>query len=126
MKSFKWVHDRLKDKFGFVIVIPPIPEWNNYSQATEDDIMELRRQELQSFVNRVTRHPVLSVRKGLVLFQIKVDSLVQWSRNGLEISFVVENNPLKLKKNFSAVNESRSFLPPAKSGNFLFLRRTVR
>ena len=98
MKSFKWVHDRLKDKFGFVIVIPPIPEWNNYSQATEDDIMELRRQELQSFVNRVTRHPVLSVRKGLVLFQIKVDSLVQWSRNGLEISFVVENNPLKLKK----------------------------
>ena len=66
MKSFKWVHDRLKDKFGFVIVIPPVPEWNNYSQGTEDDIMELRRQELQSFVNRVTLHPVLSVREGLI------------------------------------------------------------
>ena len=66
MKCFKWIFERLKNKFGFVIVIPPVPEWNNYSQGTEDEIMEFRRQELQSFVNRVTLHPVLSVRESLI------------------------------------------------------------
>ena len=66
MKCFKWIFERLKNKFGFVIVIPPVPEWNNYSQGTEEEIMEFRRQELQSFVNRVTLHPVLSVRESLI------------------------------------------------------------
>ena len=36
--------------------------------GTEDDILEVRRQELQSFVDRVNLHPVLSASNIWKLF----------------------------------------------------------
>ena len=50
-----------------MIVIPPIPEWN-MAGGKEDDVLEVRRQELQSFVDRVNLHPVLSFSNIWKLF----------------------------------------------------------
>jgi len=58
-KHFDWLHERLTGKFGAIIAIPPLPE-KQVTGRFEEDLIEHRRIELQSFVDRICRHPVLA------------------------------------------------------------------
>ena len=58
-KHFDWLHERLSGKFGAVIAIPPLPE-KQVTGRFEEELIEKRRIELQSFVDRICRHPVLA------------------------------------------------------------------
>ena len=58
-KHFVWLHERLVDKFGTVIAIPPLP-WKLAIGIAGEDVLEKRRIRLQSFTDRICRHPVLS------------------------------------------------------------------
>jgi len=58
-KHFDWLHERLVAKFGSVIAIPPLPD----KQATgrfDEELIEHRRIQLQSFTDRICRHPILA------------------------------------------------------------------
>lgn len=58
-KHFDWLHERLVDKFGLVIPIPPLPD-KQISGRYEEQFIEHRRVQLQEFVDWMCRHPVLS------------------------------------------------------------------
>ncbi|CAG8436082.1 754_t:CDS:10 [Ambispora gerdemannii] len=55
--QFEWLHDRLSIKFG-PLVIPPLPE-KQYSGRFNEEFIEKRRRALESFINRLARHPVI-------------------------------------------------------------------
>eukprot|EP00096_Caligus_rogercresseyi_P010112 TRINITY_DN3576_c0_g1_i2.p1 TRINITY_DN3576_c0_g1~~TRINITY_DN3576_c0_g1_i2.p1 ORF type:complete len:600 (+),score=129.55 TRINITY_DN3576_c0_g1_i2:661-2460(+) len=57
-KRFDWLHERLSEKFA-IIPIPPLPD-KQIQGRYEDDFIDHRMIQLQSFVNRVCRHPILS------------------------------------------------------------------
>ncbi|XP_047470780.1 sorting nexin-33-like isoform X2 [Penaeus chinensis] len=57
-KHFDWIHAHLTYKFPFV-PIPPLPE-KQISGRFEEDFIEYRMTMLQSWVERICRHPVLS------------------------------------------------------------------
>lgn len=57
-KHFDWLHERLSDKFC-VIPIPPLPD-KQISNRYDESFIEHRRIQLQSFVDWICRHPVLS------------------------------------------------------------------
>lgn len=57
-KHFDWLHDRLQDKFT-TIPIPSLPD-KQISGRYQEEFIENRRIQLQSWVNRICRHPVLS------------------------------------------------------------------
>ncbi|KAH9497284.1 Sorting nexin-9 [Dermatophagoides farinae] len=56
-KHFDWLHERLQDKFT-TIPIPSLPD-KQISGRYQDDFIENRRKQLQSWVERICRHPVL-------------------------------------------------------------------
>jgi len=58
-KHFDWVFSQLRGKFGSVIAIPPLPE-KQITGRFQDDLIGQRKVQLQSFVDRVSRHPVLA------------------------------------------------------------------
>lgn len=57
-KHFDWLHERLQDKFT-TIPIPSLPD-KQISGRYQEDFIQNRRIQLQSWVNRISRHPVLS------------------------------------------------------------------
>ncbi|XP_068212964.1 sorting nexin lst-4-like isoform X3 [Palaemon carinicauda] len=57
-KHFDWIQARLSDKFP-LIPIPPLPE-KQISGRFEDDLIEYRMTMLQSWIDRICRHPVIS------------------------------------------------------------------
>uniref|UniRef100_T1J0K5 Uncharacterized protein n=1 Tax=Strigamia maritima TaxID=126957 RepID=T1J0K5_STRMM len=57
-KHFDWLHQRLEEKFT-LIPVPPLPD-KQISGRYEEQFIEHRMIQLQSWVNRITRHPVLS------------------------------------------------------------------
>lgn len=57
-KHFDWLHERLSEKYC-IIPIPPLPD-KQISGRYEEQFIERRRLQLQSFVDRVSSHPVLS------------------------------------------------------------------
>ena len=57
-KHFDWLHERLQDKFT-TIPIPSLPD-KQISGRYQEDFIEGRRIQLQSWVNRICNHPVLS------------------------------------------------------------------
>lgn len=57
-KHFDWLHERLVTKFSF-IPIPPLPD-KQIQGRYEEEFIEHRMNQLQSFVDRVCRHPILS------------------------------------------------------------------
>jgi len=58
-KHFDWLYHVLVKKFGGVIAIPPLPE-KQVAGRFDEDLIEHRRIELQSFTDRICRHPVLA------------------------------------------------------------------
>merc|ERR550532_1326389 len=57
-KRFDWLYEQLQKKFNFV-PIPPLPD-KQIQGRYEEEFIEHRMNQLQSFVNRMCRHPVLS------------------------------------------------------------------
>jgi len=57
-KHFDWLHERLVAKYHFV-PIPPLPD-KQIQGRYEEEFIEHRMNQLQSFVDRMCRHPVLS------------------------------------------------------------------
>ncbi|XP_047741018.1 sorting nexin-18 isoform X2 [Hyalella azteca] len=57
-KHFDWLLERLQHKFPLTPV-PPLPE-KQISGRFEDDLIEYRMTMLQSWIDRICRHPVLS------------------------------------------------------------------
>ncbi|CAG2171982.1 unnamed protein product [Oppiella nova] len=57
-KHFDWLHERLQDKFT-TIPIPALPD-KQISGRYQEEFIEHRRTQLQSWVRRICRHPVLS------------------------------------------------------------------
>lgn len=57
-KHFDWLHERLEEKFS-LIPIPPLPD-KQISGRYQEDFIEHRMNQLQMWVNRICRHPVLS------------------------------------------------------------------
>jgi len=58
-KHFDWLYERLTAKYGAVIAIPPLPD-KQMTGRFEEELIEIRRIQLQSFTDRICRHPVLS------------------------------------------------------------------
>ncbi|GBN08438.1 Sorting nexin lst-4 [Araneus ventricosus] len=56
-KHFDWLHERLETKYA-LIPIPPLPG-KQFSGRYEDMFIEHRMIQLQMWVNRISRHPVL-------------------------------------------------------------------
>ncbi|KAI5726531.1 hypothetical protein M8J76_004352 [Diaphorina citri] len=56
-KHFDWLHERLEEKYC-LIPIPPLPD-KQISGRYEEQFIEHRKNQLQSFVDYVCRHPVL-------------------------------------------------------------------
>ena len=57
-KHFDWLHKQFVDKFTMV-VIPPLPDKQAFGRY-EDEFIEHRMKTLQSFVDRICSHPLLS------------------------------------------------------------------
>jgi sorting nexin-9/18/33 len=57
-KHFDWLHERLTEKFT-MIPIPPLPD-KQIQGRYEDEFIEHRMNQLQSFVDRICTHPILS------------------------------------------------------------------
>ncbi|KAK8406087.1 hypothetical protein O3P69_007065 [Scylla paramamosain] len=57
-KHFDWIQGRLSEKFP-LIPIPPLPE-KQISGRFEEDLIEYRMTMLQSWVDRICRHPILA------------------------------------------------------------------
>jgi sorting nexin-9/18/33 len=57
-KHFDWLHERLSSKYH-IIPIPPLPD-KQIQGRYEEEFIEHRMNQLQSFVDRMCRHPVLS------------------------------------------------------------------
>lgn len=57
-KHFVWLYERLKSKYS-CICVPPLPDKSHASKYGES-FVEKRREKLQTWINRIARHPVLS------------------------------------------------------------------
>ncbi|XP_067655131.1 sorting nexin lst-4-like isoform X3 [Haliotis asinina] len=57
-KHFDWLHERLEEKFP-CIPIPPLPD-KAISGRYEDDFVNERMRQLQMWVDRMARHPIVS------------------------------------------------------------------
>jgi len=57
-KHFDWLHERLVAKFN-LLPIPPLPD-KQIQGRYEEEFIEHRMNQLQSFVDRMCKHPVLS------------------------------------------------------------------
>ena len=74
-KHFNWLHKQLVNKFGNIIVIPPIPT-SQLMGTLEEELIEKRRQGFQKFVNRVCQHPILSISSVWKHFLTETDEKV--------------------------------------------------
>ena len=74
-KHFNWLHKQLVNKFGNIIVIPPIPT-SQLMGTLEEELIEKRRQGFQQFVNRICQHPILSISSVWKHFITETDEKV--------------------------------------------------
>ncbi|XP_064599807.1 sorting nexin lst-4-like isoform X2 [Liolophura sinensis] len=65
-KHFDWLHERLEEKYP-IFAIPPLPE-KQIAGRYEDDFITERMRQLQLWVNRIVRHPVISQCEVLLHF----------------------------------------------------------
>jgi len=87
-KHFDWLHEILTKKFGSVIAIPPLPD-KQVTGRFDEDLIEHRRIELQSFADRICRHPVLAHSEVWMHFITETDEK-KWTRG----KRAAENDPL--------------------------------
>jgi len=65
-KHFDWLHERLINKFT-TICIPPLPE-KQVTGRYEEEFIEGRMRQLQMWVDRMVRHPVISTSSVFKFF----------------------------------------------------------
>ncbi|KAL6614121.1 hypothetical protein ACP70R_036391 [Stipagrostis hirtigluma subsp. patula] len=66
--DFEWLHDRLAEKYKGIF-IPPLPEKNAVEKFRfSKEFIELRRQALDLFINRIALHPELKQSEDLRTF----------------------------------------------------------
>ncbi|XP_048459336.1 sorting nexin-9-like isoform X2 [Rhincodon typus] len=58
-KHFDWLYCRLIEKFGSIIPIPLLPE-KDIPWRYSDDFVQARMGGLQAWINRISRHPIIS------------------------------------------------------------------
>ncbi|XP_069744885.1 sorting nexin-9-like isoform X2 [Narcine bancroftii] len=71
-KHFDWLYGRLSEKFGSAIPIPRLPE-KDLPWRFSEDFIQARMRRLQSWINRISRHPVISQSEIFQHFIRKTD-----------------------------------------------------
>uniref|UniRef100_A0A3Q3XG90 Sorting nexin n=1 Tax=Mola mola TaxID=94237 RepID=A0A3Q3XG90_MOLML len=66
-KHFDWLYERLMDKFGSALAIPSLPD-KQVTGRFEDDFIRMRMEQLQSWMTRMCRHPIVSQSDVFQLF----------------------------------------------------------
>uniref|UniRef100_UPI0037E71C87 sorting nexin-9-like isoform X2 n=1 Tax=Semicossyphus pulcher TaxID=241346 RepID=UPI0037E71C87 len=66
-KHFDWLYERLLDKFGSALPIPPLPD-KQVTGRFEVDFIRMRMEQLQAWMIRMCRHPVVSQSDVFQLF----------------------------------------------------------
>ncbi|XP_065808195.1 sorting nexin-9 isoform X2 [Labrus bergylta] len=66
-KHFDWLYERLLEKFGSALPIPPLPD-KQVTGRFEDDFIRMRMEQLQAWMTRMCRHPVVSQSDVFQLF----------------------------------------------------------
>ncbi|XP_076006205.1 sorting nexin-9-like isoform X2 [Genypterus blacodes] len=59
-KHFDWLYERLLEKFGSMVPIPPLPD-KQVTGRFADDFIRMRMEQLQVWMTRMCRHPVVSL-----------------------------------------------------------------
>jgi len=77
-KHFDWLHEMLTKKFGSVVAIPPLPD-KQVTGRFDEDLIEHRRIEIQSFADRICRHPILAHSEVWMFFITETDEK-KWTR----------------------------------------------
>lgn len=66
-KHFDWLYERLLEKFGSVLPIPSLPD-KQVTGRFEEDFIRMRMEQLQSWMTRMCRHPIVSQSEVFQLF----------------------------------------------------------
>nr|XP_046238797.1 sorting nexin-9-like isoform X2 [Scatophagus argus] len=66
-KHFDWLYERLLEKFGSALLIPPLPD-KQVTGRFEDDFIRMRMEQLQAWMTRMCHHPVVSQSEVFQLF----------------------------------------------------------
>ncbi|XP_023281875.1 sorting nexin-9-like [Seriola lalandi dorsalis] len=66
-KHFDWLYERLLEKFGSALPIPPLPD-KQVTGRFEEDFIRMRMEHLQAWMSRMCRHPVVSQSDVFQLF----------------------------------------------------------
>uniref|UniRef100_A0A7N6A6H6 Sorting nexin n=1 Tax=Anabas testudineus TaxID=64144 RepID=A0A7N6A6H6_ANATE len=66
-KHFDWLYERLMAKFGSALPIPSLPD-KQVTGRFEEDFIRMRMEQLQAWMSRMCRHPVVSQSEVFQLF----------------------------------------------------------
>ncbi|XP_068586399.1 sorting nexin-9-like isoform X2 [Cebidichthys violaceus] len=66
-KHFDWLYERLLEKFGSVLPIPSLPD-KQVTGRFQVDFIKMRMEQLQAWMTRMCRHPVVSQSDVFQLF----------------------------------------------------------
>uniref|UniRef100_A0A671YW98 Sorting nexin 9a n=1 Tax=Sparus aurata TaxID=8175 RepID=A0A671YW98_SPAAU len=66
-KHFDWLYERLLEKFGSALPIPSLPD-KQVTGRFEEDFIRMRMEQLQAWMTRMCRHPVVSQSEVFQLF----------------------------------------------------------
>ncbi|XP_078676058.1 sorting nexin-33-like [Branchiostoma floridae x Branchiostoma belcheri] len=105
-KHFDWLYERLIEKFT-TIAVPPLPE-KQVTGRYEADFVEGRRQQLQLWVDRMSRHPVVAQSE---VFQFFLQSSDKTWKDGKRRA---EKDPLVGGAFFHTVEAPQARLPAAR------------
>ncbi|XP_076580107.1 sorting nexin-9-like isoform X2 [Chaetodon auriga] len=66
-KHFDWLYERLLEKFGSALSVPSLPD-KQVTGRFEVDFIRMRMEQLQAWMTRMCRHPVVSQSEVFQLF----------------------------------------------------------
>ncbi|XP_038578172.1 sorting nexin-9-like [Micropterus salmoides] len=66
-KHFDWLYERLLEKFGSALPIPSLPD-KQVTGRFEEDFIKMRMEQLQAWMTRMCRHPIVSQSDVFQLF----------------------------------------------------------
>ncbi|KAF3332042.1 sorting nexin 1 isoform X1 [Carex littledalei] len=79
--DFEWLHDKLAEKYKGIF-IPPLPEKSAVEKFRfSAEFIEMRRQGLDVFINRIASHPVLRKSEDLRTFLLEEEERMERIRS---------------------------------------------
>ncbi|KAJ4810967.1 Sorting nexin 1 [Rhynchospora pubera] len=79
--DFEWLHDKLAEKYKGIF-IPPLPEKSAVEKFRfSAEFIEMRRQALDVFINRIASHPVLRKSEDLRTFLLEEEERMERIRS---------------------------------------------